>query len=158
MINQNTPNKLPSAVKWHVLIELILIAFALSFPFLFFNKEAWFSVFSLTLIFIGLPVFIYFLLYFKSLTFIVENDKITINSGIIVKRSNSISFDKVQNVESNRGILARMLGLSKISIWTSSPEQIKIYRKETIYKPAGSLELMVADGEWLKAFILSKHS
>jgi len=158
MINQNTPNKLPSAVKWHILTELILIIFALSLPFSLFNRGVWFLVFCLCFIFIGLPVFIYFLLYFNSLTFVVENDKITINSGVIVKRSNSISFNRVQNVENIRGVLARLFGLSKVSIWTSSPEQIKVYRKETIHKPAGSLELTVADGEWLKSFILSKHS
>jgi len=158
MINQNTPTKLPSVVKWYVLTKIILLFFTISLPFLVFNKGVWYGVFISLLIFIGLPVFVYFLLYFKFLTFVVENDKITINSGVIIKRSNSISFDKVQNVENVRGVLARLFGLSKVSIWTSSPEQIKVYRKETIHKPAGSLELMVADGEWLKGFILSKHS
>jgi uncharacterized membrane protein YdbT with pleckstrin-like domain len=103
-------------------------------------------------------VFVYFLLYYKFLSFVVENDKITINSGIIIKRSNSILFDKVQNVENVRGVLARLFGISKVSIWTSSPEQIRVYHKETIYKPAGRLELTITDGGWLKNFILGKHA
>ncbi len=158
MINLNTPNKLPPIVKWYILTEIVLIVFAISLPVLFFSKGVWLLVFSLCLVFIGLPAFVYFLLYFKFLTFTVENDKITINSGVIIKRSNSISFDKVQNVENIRGVLARLFGISKVSIWTSSPEQIKVYRKETIHKPTGVLELTVADGEWLKNFILGKHT
>jgi len=41
--------------------------------------------------------------------FILEEGKITLNSGVIVKRSKAIAFDKVQNVESVSGILRRML-------------------------------------------------
>ena len=158
MINLNTPTKLPPIIKWYILTKIVLLFFLASFPFLLINKTWFFSFFLIVIIFIGLPTFIYFLLYYKFLNFVVDNDKITINSGIIMKRSNSISFDKVQNVENVRGILARLFGISKVSIWTSSPEQIQVYKKETVHRPTGSLYLTVADGDWLKSFILGKHS
>lgn len=159
MIELNTPNKLPPKVKWYNLTKIILLILVASFPFLLINKGAWFLGFFLFFVFfVGLPAFVYFLLCYKFLTFIVENDRITINSGIIIKRSKSIPFDKIQNVDNVRGILARLFGISEVNIWTSSPEQIQVYQKETVHKPAGSLELNVADGERLKNFILSKRS
>lgn len=158
MVNLNTQNKLPSMIKWYILTKIILIVFVVSLPLLFFSKGVWPLVFLLCLVFIGLPAFVYFFLYYKFLTYVVEDNKITINFGVIIKRSNSISFDKVQNVENIRGILSQLFGISKVNIWTSSPEQIDVRQAETFHKPAGSLELTAIDGEWLKNFILGKHS
>jgi uncharacterized membrane protein YdbT with pleckstrin-like domain len=159
MIDLNKPNKLPPKIKWYVLTKIVLLLFLICSPLLLFGKSNWFvGVFLFFLFFVGLPLFIYLLLYYKFISFVVENDKITINSGIIIKRSNTISFDNVQNVENIRGILYRIFGLSKVNIWTSSPQQIEVKKKETIHKPTGTLELTIDDGEWLKNFILSKKS
>ena len=155
MISLNSSNKLPiKNIMFYILAEIIPLSFL---AILLLGKRGFF--FSLLfIIFIILPGCILIYLKFKFINFIVEDDKITINSGIIFKRSKSIPFDKIQNVENIKGILLRLFGISKVNIWTSSPEQIQVYKKETIYKPAGSLMLTVADGEWLNNFILSKHS
>jgi uncharacterized membrane protein YdbT with pleckstrin-like domain len=117
-----------------------------------------FPVFLILVIFLGLPLFLYLLLFYNSFTFIAEENKITINSGVVVKRSKSIPFSIIQNVENVRGLLHRVFGLSRVDIWTSSPEQIKAYKGSTTHKPDGSLDLIVEDGEWLKNFILNKSS
>lgn len=158
MIELGKPNKIPGKVKWYILTYILLLLFIPSLFFSVFSKSFGISLFSFLAVFAGLPMFLYLLIYYSRLTFIVENDRITINSGIIIKRSKSIPFDKVQNVENVGGLLLRMFGLSRVNIWTSSPEQIQVHKKETTHKPDGRLELNTSDAEWLKNFILSKHS
>lgn len=149
MINPNTPTQLPSKVKLYWLTKILLLLL----PFLFFPPA-----FLILVIFLGLPVSLYLLLYYNSFTFIIEDTKITINSGVVIKRSKSIPFNIIQNVENVRGIFHRIFGLSNVNIWTSSPEQIKAYKGSTVHKSDGSLDLLVDDGEWLKNFILAKRS
>jgi len=149
MINPNTPTQLPSKVKLYWLTKILLLLL----PFLFFPPA-----FLILVIFLGLPVSLYLLLYYNSFTFIIEDTKITINSGVVIKRSKSIPFNIIQNVENVRGIFHRIFGLSNVNIWTSSPEQIKAYKGSTVHKPDGSLDLLIDDGEWLKNFILAKRS
>lgn len=156
MINLNTPNKLPSKIKWYWSTKIILIIFLLSLPILIINKDFWVFSFSVLFIFIGFPVIVFLLLYYHFLNFTVEENKITINSGIIIKRSESIPFENIQNVTNVRGIFHQLFGLSKINIWTASPDQIQAYKGSTINRPAGSLDLIVEDGDWLKNFILNK--
>lgn len=162
MINFNTPNKLPSKIRWYWLTKIIILIFLISFlfslPFSLINKNILSTLFKILIIFIGFPVFSYLLLYYNSLTFVVENTKITINSGVIIKHSKSIPFNIIQNVENVRGILHRIFGISRVKIWTASPEQIQAYKGSTIHKPDGILDLSIEDGDWLKNFILEKHS
>lgn len=162
MISLNTPTKLPSKIRWYWLTKIIILIFFISlifsFPFMFLTENALSNLFKILLIVIGLPLFLYLLLYYNSFKFIIEDTKITINSGVIIKNSKSISFNIVQNVENVRGILHRVFGISKVNIWTSSPEQIRAYKGSTTHKPDGSLDLIIKDGDWLKNFILSKHS
>jgi len=158
MIELGKQNKIPVKIKWYILTYILLLILLPSLLFSVFGKNFGVSLFSFLAIFVGLPIFIYLSIYYSRLTFVVENDRITINSGIIIKRSKSIPFDKVQNVENVGGLLLRMFGLSRVNIWTSSPEQIQVHKKETTHKPDGRLELNTSDAEWLKNFILSKHS
>ncbi len=162
MVELNTQNKLPKKVKWYVLTKIVLFLFLISFlislPLSLLSKHGFSYIFWFLAIFVGLPSFIYLFIYYGLLNFVVENDKITINSGIIIKHSKSIPFDRVQSVNNVRGILTRIFGLTRVSIWTSSPEQIRIHEKESTHRPDGRLELNNYDAEWLKNFILDKRS
>jgi len=157
MINLNISNELPKKLKWYALIKVVLGVFLVSFPFLLFNSDVWFSVFMI-LIFVSMPVFLYTLFYYSFISFVVEKNKLTINSGIIIKKSKSIAFDKVQNISNVRGLLCRLFGLSLFKIWTASPSQIKIGNEKTEIRPDGALWLDYSDSEWLRNFILDKHS
>ncbi|HUV80994.1 MAG TPA: PH domain-containing protein [Patescibacteria group bacterium] len=150
MINLNTPNKLPKQFKWYWLTKI--------FGLILLASLFWHSLFWILIIFIGLPFTLYLFLFYNAFSFIVEDNKITINSGIIIKKSKSIPFTIIQNVDNVQGILHRVFGLSKVNIWTSSPEQITAHKGSTTHKPDGSLDLFVKDSDWLKNFILSKHS
>jgi uncharacterized membrane protein YdbT with pleckstrin-like domain len=103
-------------------------------------------------------LFLYISIYYSFITFVVDDNKLTINSGIIIKISKSIAFDKVQNVSSIQSLLCRLFGLSILRIWTASPSQIEIRRERSENRPDGILWLNYSDSEWLKNFILDKHS
>jgi uncharacterized membrane protein YdbT with pleckstrin-like domain len=149
MINPNIPTKLPEKIKPYWLTKIILLLL----PFLFFPPA-----FLILIIFLGLPLFLYLLLWYECFNFIIEENKITINSGIIIKRSKSIPFGTIQKVENIQGIMHRLFGLSRINIWTSSPEQIRTHKGTSIHRPDGRLDLLLEDGEWLNNFILDKQS
>jgi uncharacterized membrane protein YdbT with pleckstrin-like domain len=97
-----------------------------SLPFMFLGSKFWVPIFWMLVIFIGLPTYLFLLIDFFASKFIVDENKITINSGILVKRSKSIAFNKVQNIENVKGILRQMFGLSTVRIWTSSASQINV--------------------------------
>ena len=118
----------------------------------------WFQAFISLIIFLGLPIYIYLWIDYNRTTFVVEDNKITLNWGIIEKYSKSVAFNNVQNITNARGILSQFLGLSKVNIWTSSPSQIEIRGKESENRPELFLQLEYSDGEWLKNFILDKRS
>jgi len=158
VIRLNIPTKLPLIGKWYILTKSTLVLLLPFFPLLLVDNTIVSILFLFYIIFIYLPVVTILFLDYKFFNFIVENDKIIINSGIIIKRSNSFLFDKVQNVEITRGALMRLFGISKVNIWTSSPEQIQVYQEKTVYRPAGGLILATADSEWLKNSILRKYS
>lgn len=48
-----------------------------------------------------------------------KNDGLRIEKGIIWKRYSNIPYDRIQNVDIQRGIFARMLGFSTINIQTA---------------------------------------
>jgi uncharacterized membrane protein YdbT with pleckstrin-like domain len=158
MINLNTPNKLPKKVKWCALTKLTLTIFLLSSPFLLFSTVVWFPIFILLIIFLVIPVFLCLAVFYNLISFIVENDRLTINSGVFTKRSKSITFDKIQNITNVGNIVDRIFGLSWIKIWTASPSQINIRNGDSQNKPDMVLWLNKDDSEWLKQFILDKHS
>ncbi|MFZ3074258.1 MAG: PH domain-containing protein [Minisyncoccales bacterium] len=158
MINLNTKEKMPGKIKAYYFVKLILFIFLFSLVFMPLGSKVWTSVFWLMAIFIGLPIYLILLVDYSAFNFILEEGKITLNSGVIVKRSKTIAFDKVQNVESVSGILRRMFGLSTVEVWTSSASQINVHKAESENAPDGRLTLQTPNAEWLKNYILDKQA
>jgi len=157
MISLNTENKLPKKLKSYYLVELALFMLFFSLPFMVMGIKIWIPFFWLSL-FIGLPMYLYFLFIYDATKFVVGENKITINSGIFIKKSKSVAFSGIQNVENVKGILRQMFGLSTVKIWTSSPSQIKISKSESEHMPDGMLILEDSDADWLKNYILDKQA
>ena len=155
----NTSLKLPSNLTWLVLTQLLLAFGGISLLLALIGGRAiGFGFFMFFAIVIVLPIWMYELIAFKYVSFSVAEGMVTIDSGIIFKHSNSISFAQVQNVTNTRGPIASSFGLSKVSIWTASPEQIRIQKNDTEHRPTGVLWLETAHAEWIKKFILEKKS
>lgn len=150
----STPIKYPFEVKLYAVLEVFLIIFLVSIFVLFISSETWGSSFLFLLIFVGLPVSLYKIILYNSISFILEPGKITINSGIFTRSFKVIPFDKIQNVNSVRTIPMRILSLSTINVWTSSPSQINIKPEgNSKNRPGGSLILSKEDAQWLQKFL-----
>jgi uncharacterized membrane protein YdbT with pleckstrin-like domain len=153
-ISLGIKTKLPKTYLWFVFIKMILLFLLISLPF--FLVHFWLGMFWLILIIIGIPVMITIFINYKNTSFILEKGKITIYWGIITKKSSTIPFNNIQNVETSSGLLARMFGIAKVSIWTASPSQIEVHRGESENKPDQFLFLKTKDAEFLKSFVLTK--
>lgn len=147
---------IPSKVKYYAYTKVFLPIFLLSIFVSMSGNTSWFSILFPMLIFIDLPVCIYISILFSSISFTVEGGKITIYSGIFIKRMKIIPLDKIQNVNCVRGPLMQMFGVSGINIWTASPEQLSLGKKGNEHTPDGSLVLTDDLTEWLQEFITRK--
>jgi len=155
----NTELKLPSKLKWLVLVQLLIVSFVISFLVaLLGGRSAGVGVFIFFTVLIVLPIWLYEVVAFKCVSFTVTDGALTINSGIFIKCSNAISFAQIQNISSTKGPIAALFGLSKLSVWTASPSQIRVQKGETEHRPTGLLWLEAASAEWMKNFILEKRA
>jgi len=138
-------HKMPSIVRWYLVIRILFPIFFLSIALSLVSIP-----FSILFLFFGILLIIYGLLAYEFIDFVIEKNRVTVNYGIIIKHSTTISFDNIQSVKNKRGILEQILGISNLKAWTASPEKINVEdrRKEDI-----DLYLLKKDADWLKEFI-----
>lgn len=84
---------------------------------------AYFGWFVLSIL-VGLAVLALILYFCAKLTYRyymyeLREDGLRIESGVIAKRYVTIPYDRIQNVDIYRGLIARMLGLSDLQIQTA---------------------------------------
>jgi membrane protein YdbS with pleckstrin-like domain len=125
---------------------------------LFGGRLAGVAVFAFFAVLIGLPIWLYNIVALTCVSFSVTEGTLTIHSGILVKRSNTIAFVQIQNISNTKGPLAAMFGLSELHVWTASPSQISVQKGTTEYRPTGLLWLETSNAEWMKRFILEKRA
>lgn len=127
MISANNYYKLPSGYLWYFFYKKCLIIFFYSFLyylfFFAFIEASFLDVLFGFFILFALPGIIWLNLYNKSFSFIVKNNEITINSGIIHKKSKTLLFQSVQTVNIETSLSKKLFGLSELEIWTASPAQ-----------------------------------
>ncbi|MCX6148020.1 MAG: PH domain-containing protein [Candidatus Kapabacteria bacterium] len=96
-----------------------LPSYVLPFYFAFTAKsssEFIFILISLAFALIALPSIILKYYYF---TFSINDKEIIIKSGVFARNQRNIPFEKIQNVFSEQNFLARILGITKLSIETA---------------------------------------
>ncbi|MDP3987240.1 MAG: PH domain-containing protein [Nanoarchaeota archaeon] len=78
-----------------------------------------------------------------------NEDGLKIERGIIWKRYSNVPYERIQNVDVHRGILARMLGFSSVMIQTAG------YSARAVSE--GNIPAISVDGaEKIRAFIMKK--
>jgi uncharacterized membrane protein YdbT with pleckstrin-like domain len=153
-MNQNIKlgevNQMPPSVYYYVIIKnllvlipIVIIASSLKLSLISFLFTAGF-VFKI----------IYYLFFIKFVNFIVTEDKIILNYGILIKHSSSVSLSSIQNIKKFRGLLMQMMDLSYIKIWTASPNQLRMRNESN--SPDIDIIFGKQDIEWIENFILSK--
>jgi uncharacterized membrane protein YdbT with pleckstrin-like domain len=155
-MNLNTELKYPSRASWYILTKILLIILLISIILLPAGMEVWRNFFLIIAIFIGVPVIALNLLSYRFISFLLDENKIIINYGIITKKSDAIPFINIQNANCTSGILRRIFGLSRVNIWTASPAQLSMQGKTSRNKPDGTLILLADDAKWLRDYITKK--
>ena len=82
----------------------------------------------------------------------ITHDAVKVEMGIIWKKYTSIPYERVQNVDITRGIIARMIGFSTVNIQTAG-YGVQNVRSEG-YIPAVSVE----NAEKIRNFLMKKIS
>ena len=146
-----------------MLAQLLLMSFAISllialFGGLFGGRSAGVGFFIFFFVLIVLPLWLYKVAAFKRVSFTVTDGTLTINSGILVRRSNAISFAQIQNISNTKGPPVAMFNLAELRVWTASPAQIRLQKDKMEHRPTGMLWLETANAEWMKNFILEKQA
>jgi len=89
------------------------------------------------------------LLRFKWFWFVLTDKNISINSGIFVRKSCTIRFDRIQDIDTFRGPLHLLLGLESVAIWTASLDQ----RAGRVSRPDGLIVLETDTADWLRDYL-----
>ena len=121
--------KLHPGAKWKFRIggyaALFFLLLFFGFPMLLAGAAGGVQIGSvLTFILVGLVFVVALIEVSTHLTYInwkyeFTDDSLKIEKGVIVKRYKSIPYERVQNVDITRGIVARMAGFSTIDIQTA---------------------------------------
>jgi membrane protein YdbS with pleckstrin-like domain len=89
------------------------------------------------------------ILRYKWFSFVLTDKNISIDSGVLFRRSTTIRFDRIQDVNTIRNPLHMMLGLASVAIWTASLDQ----RVGNANRPDGLIVLNADTAEWLKEYL-----
>jgi membrane protein YdbS with pleckstrin-like domain len=89
------------------------------------------------------------ILRYKWFSFVLTDKNISIDSGVLFRRSTTIRFDRIQDVNTIRNPLHMVLGLASVTIWTASLDQ----RVGKANRPDGLIVLNADTAEWLKEYL-----
>ncbi len=87
------------------------------------------------------------------------NTELKIESGIIWKKYKSIPYQRIQNVEIHRGLIARICGFSNIAIHTagySAPVHRGIWNLGGSGAEGGIPSVSIEEGEKIRQFVMNK--
>jgi uncharacterized membrane protein YdbT with pleckstrin-like domain len=124
--------KLHPGAKWLFRFRayLMMICFTLGFGFYFFSAAVILAFTTGNFIILVIPILIGIILFFalseiysrlayKNWKYELTSHEIKLERGIIWKRYSAIPYERVQNVDISRGILARIIGFSTLDVQTA---------------------------------------
>lgn len=85
-------------------------------------------------------------------------DSLKIEKGVIVKRYKSIPYERIQNVDITRGILARMIGFSTVDIQTAGYSGAYSGRGQVGTSEGHIPAVSVKAAEKIREFLMAKIS
>lgn len=127
------PRYLDSRVKWVWFIPTIVALGILWFvvctsififssdDFVFGMSKTLFSIVFLVALFsfVGVPVYLYNHIEFMSFTFELAEHEFIIRQGVLTRHTTVIPYNRIQNVNTARTLLERLLGLATLQIETA---------------------------------------
>lgn len=100
-------------------LPLLFILFVFSLILIIPSKSVSLLLYLFFVAFVIIIAEIYARLSYKNYLYEINNNEIKIEKGIIWKKYTSIPYEKVQNINVSRGIIARIFGFSTIDIETA---------------------------------------
>jgi uncharacterized membrane protein YdbT with pleckstrin-like domain len=99
---------------------------------------------------------IYSRMAYKRYLYEITNDFVKIERGIIWKRYTTIPYERIQNIEIHRGVIARIFNFSTVDIETAGQSGFNPRRNKR-YKSEGHLPAVDVDGaEKIREFVMKK--
>ncbi|MDP3987241.1 MAG: PH domain-containing protein [Nanoarchaeota archaeon] len=111
------------------------------------------------LVFFIVPAEIYARMAYNRYLYEISSREVKIERGIIWKRYISIPYERIQNVNVHRGILARIFGFSTIDLETAghSGFGFRYGRRNKRYESEGHLPAVgMGDAEKIRDFVMKK--
>jgi putative membrane protein len=105
--------------------------------------QSWQIIFLLTLIPTGLMA----LLRYLSYRYVMGPTELTIEQGVIGKRSRQIPYRKIQNVEQRQGPVHRVLGVAEVQLQTGSGDETEATLKVLSLAAVDELRARIAAGQ-----------
>lgn len=155
MITLNTLTHYSKQVYFREISPILIVIFFISLSGA--GSGGFLPIFFSFLFVIGLPYAIYKIIKINNISFVVNENSITKNYGVLTKRSNTLTFDKIQNINGVTSMFSSLFNLTKLNIWTASPSQTVISKGSSQNNPDIVLTLSLTDAEWIKNFILNKN-
>ncbi len=161
-------NKLHPGARWffrlgayRVLLIIGIIFSVWTFKFVKVYFEGVGTPFIMTIIFYIVFVIIvgeiYARMSYNRWLFEINEDGVKLEHGIIWKKYTSIPYERVQNVDIRRGIIARMLGFSTLDIETAGRSGFSYGRGNKKYKSEGHLPAVdINEAERIREFVMKK--
>lgn len=131
ILTDDIPDHLHPNVKryWLItnLIGMLVILASLILPFVaiaiitgsIFAGLAIFSVFAIMAIITAVIAIVLINMTYVNITYLVKDEALIINRGILFKQSQTIPFNRVQNVDIYRGPIERRIGIATINVQTA---------------------------------------
>ncbi|MFH0927587.1 MAG: PH domain-containing protein [Candidatus Micrarchaeota archaeon] len=113
------PTIIALVIVWVILVSVI---FLLSQDNFFFGmpKPVFSAVFMFFLAaFIGLPIFLYNHIEYMSFTYELAENEFVIRQGVITRHTTVIPYNRIQNINTTRTLLERVVGLATLQIETA---------------------------------------
>lgn len=148
---------------WSIIFLIIFLGFFILSVALPLSEKAGFRVFYKILsIFLAIFVILIIIgevwtrMYYNRFFYEFTDTNLKLERGVIWKKYSNVPYDRVQNVDIHRGIIARMLGFSSVNIQTagySMPANGRGLNTEG-YIPAVNID----EAEKIRDFLMKKIS
>lgn len=101
---------------------------------------------------------IYPVVQYLLFTYQLTEESITVNSGVLFRQYETINFNRIQVIDNERNPILMLLGLTRVEIWTASPDQVtsSVIGHPHHARPDTVLLLGKHAAEALKSFILHR--
>ncbi|MFH1306088.1 MAG: PH domain-containing protein [Candidatus Micrarchaeota archaeon] len=106
-------------IIWLVVSIAVFLMVADNFVFGMEKPAFSISLFLVLLFFIGGPVYIYIHIDYMSFTYELAEHEFVIRQGLLTRHTTVIPYNRIQNVNTKRTLLERILGLASLQIETA---------------------------------------